>query len=861
MKTNFKTLLSLLCVCMCLVAAVFTLASCSEPECIHPKDSVVQVGQDQAPVGPIPGSTKGYQCTICEKYLIEPTEYYLVQYKYAYTVTEKNANNRPVTVSKEEVLGSFTVDSKTNTLTAEQEAEIRNASFHGFGFKNFFTSYDSKTNTFSNAFDFEKPITANTTIYLDRSDLAGKDATWELVELEGSTSAKKLYELKITGTGDMFDAQSFSATDIPWFNEINNIVKFSASEGITSVGAFAVHAYDTTSNQSTSSLETIELPSTLKRIGNSAFVGAKFKNFTAPAGLEVIGTDAFKATRLTSVVLNEGLTTIESAAFFMSAQIKYVVVPTTLKSVGGAAFYPGASGASAASHALSRIYYLGDNVEDFYKIDVAMDNMWFNELPVIYCYCEDQAVGETGGYWRYADAAKTMPLQYTFAIRYLLPAGSRIPFAIDYVKIKTQDTNNDGLPDTNADGDVIMSAKITAANVKFQEDLRYHGYKFDFASSASTVLKEGTELTVDKSITCPRGKILCDDGNITWSFSGGTITLSIKSTTGTKRMWDFETITDTNYLWTGSSNSLESVTKIVIADGIEYIGKYAFTTMINVTEIYIPESVKEIHPTAFDGCTNLANVYYMGKSIANCKNIDKLENLNYMAFAKADAATAADGDYWLKIGNKNIGWSLHDGKLIIAGDAVMMDFTAPKDAPWYGAKDKITSVAIARNITSIGNNIANAYTNCVEIKLHDKLNRIPTSAFEGTGLLNDTKSYTDGMIVINGNLLKVSHITYRTKTLFETNVNIKNIAGGAFKGTAVTDVFLAKSVAYIDATAFAGSNVKNIYVEGKPATWDTIAQDFGKPAGFNIYFYSATKPSDTTNRYYYKDAQGAYKVW
>ena len=861
MKNQTRTLLALLCVCMCLVAAVFTLASCSEPECIHPKDSVVEVGQDQEPVGPIPGSTKGFQCTVCEKYLVEPTEYYLVQYKYSYTVTEKNANGRPTTKTEEAVVGSFTVDSKSNTLTAEQQALIKDATFHSFGFKNFYTGYDSKTGTFSNPFDFSAPITANTTIYLDRADLAGKNATWELVEAEGSTATKKLYELKITGTGDMFDAESFSAVDIPWFDQINNIVKFSASEGITSVGAFAVHAYDTTSNQSTSSLETLELPSTIKRIGNSAFVGAKFKNFTAPSGLEVIGTDAFKATRLTSLVLNEGLTTIESAAFFMSAQIKYVVVPTTLKSVGGAAFYPGASGSNAASHALSRIYYLGKNIEDFYKIDVAMDNMWFNETPVIYCYCEDAAVGETGGYWRYADAAKTIPLQYTFAIRYFLPAGSKLPIAIDYVKINTQDANNDGLPDTNADGDVIMSAKITAENVKFQQDFRYHGYKFDFASNSSTVLKEGTEITVDKSITCPRGKILCDDGNITWAFSGGTITVSLKSTTGTKKMWDFETITDTNYLWTGSSGTLESVTKIVIADGIEYIGKYTFTTMINVTEIYIPESVKEIHPTAFDGCTNLANIYYMGKNIADCKNIDKLENLKYMAFGKTDAATAADGDYWLKINNKNIGWSLHDGKLIIAGDAIMMDFTAPKDAPWYGAKDKITSVSIARNITSIGANIANAYTKCVEIKLHDKLTKIPASAFEGTGLLNNNANYKQGMILIDGNLLKVSRIDYMSKTLFETNVNIKNIAGGAFKDTAVTDVFLTKSVAYIDATAFAGSNVKNIYVEGKPATWKTIAKDFGTPAGFNIYFYSATKPTDTANKYFYKDDKGAYKVW
>ena len=44
--------------------------------------------------------------------------------------------------------------------------------------------------------------------------------------------------------------------------------------------------------------------------------------------------------------------------------------------------------------------------------------------------------------------------------------------------------------------------------------------------------------------------------------------------------------------------SLDNVKKLVLPEGLTYIGSYTFNTMINLTEVYIPASVTEIHPTA-----------------------------------------------------------------------------------------------------------------------------------------------------------------------------------------------------------------------------------------------------------------------
>ena len=57
-----------------------------------------------------------------------------------------------------------------------------------------------------------------------------------------------------------------------------------------------------------------------------------------PDGLHTIGYMAFEGTRVRSVILPEGVTCIEEAAFYGCRSLNYIVFPTSLKTVKKHAF-------------------------------------------------------------------------------------------------------------------------------------------------------------------------------------------------------------------------------------------------------------------------------------------------------------------------------------------------------------------------------------------------------------------------------------------------------------------------------------------------------------------------------------------
>ncbi|HBF15564.1 MAG TPA: hypothetical protein DDW30_07810 [Clostridiales bacterium] len=97
------------------------------------------------------------------------------------------------------------------------------------------------------------------------------------------------------------------------------------------------------------SIEKIEIPTSVTKIGDYCFAQCGFKSFDIPSRISSIGYGAFKQCRLlTQVNLSNSVTSIEADAFSGCTGLTSVVIPNSVTSIGGSAFV-GCTGLTSVS--------------------------------------------------------------------------------------------------------------------------------------------------------------------------------------------------------------------------------------------------------------------------------------------------------------------------------------------------------------------------------------------------------------------------------------------------------------------------------------------------------------------------------
>lgn len=145
------------------------------------------------------------------------------------------------------------------------------------------------------------------------------------------------------------------------FSECASLKSITLPEGLTTLGDGVFY--------NCHSLESLTTPSTLKTIGNSSFVGCNsLKTLTLNEGLESLGTGSFAfddtkefksvlesvvipstlnsipeytfkdCTKLTKVVINEGVKSIDSHAFYNCSSLENITIPNSVNLIGWFAF-------------------------------------------------------------------------------------------------------------------------------------------------------------------------------------------------------------------------------------------------------------------------------------------------------------------------------------------------------------------------------------------------------------------------------------------------------------------------------------------------------------------------------------------
>ena len=170
-----------------------------------------------------------------------------------------------------------------------------------------------------------------------------------------SESSKSLYyvpaslrSVNITNSRYVFSgAFSFYYSDSNSRTPLN-VTSISLNEGITDIGDYAFACYAGISSLK-SSLEEMDLPSTLKTIGNSAFYRCgNLVGTELPDSLRKIGSHAFYECHNISANCGRMVKTIGSYAFYNCDALNNQIFPSTLTSIGDYAFY-GCEGFDAIS--------------------------------------------------------------------------------------------------------------------------------------------------------------------------------------------------------------------------------------------------------------------------------------------------------------------------------------------------------------------------------------------------------------------------------------------------------------------------------------------------------------------------------
>ncbi len=460
------------------------------------------------------------------------------------------------------------------------------------------------------------PITASAAI----TGTAGKDITWELDSSTGT--------LTFSGSGEMYGYYGDGSTP-PWDYE-SKVKTVIIEEGITT-------------------------------IGSRAFIGFyNLTNVTIPNSVTIIDDNAFyKCTKLTNIIIPEGVRQIGEYAFSNCSNLTSITLPESLLWIDTDAF--------AKCTALTDVNYLG-TLEDWYGIGIAEGN---GNLYVV----DITSLPSKNFTWEFDEETATLTITGSGEIvdfRYEDDWGGYYCGTRPWEDIIENDVKhvviNEGITSigayafaySNSLETVTMSSVKTISTDAFcscvnlkavttsnslkviGDDAFYKCDKLTYIYYSGTQnewdhVKIGDHWNdeMDTVKVYPsdyvvysdygNGVILIADDTITWVFDANSYTLTVSGEGDTfdDYMVDEKFHSKTCYKFFGYRGwdyYKYDTKKIVVDNGINYIGNNSFRFFLNATDVVIPLSVTEIGKMAFRTCDSITDVYYAGTEV-QWKNI------------------------------------------------------------------------------------------------------------------------------------------------------------------------------------------------------------------------------------------------
>ena len=366
---------------------------------------------------------------------------------------------------------------------------------------------------------------------------------------------------------------------------------------------------------------------------------------------------------------------------------------------------------------------------------------------------------------------------------------------------------------------ILMTVIIIFAAAPIGEfaGLRIHSDWFNFSTKALAFEKTGQ----------------CGE-NVFWSFDEDTNVLSID---GYGEIYDFSYNNSPLY-------QNENIHKVIISQGITYIGKYFFRDCKNIYDIIIPESVENIGYGAFENCSSLKDIvlpdklskisgelFYGCSSLETISFSDNIKELGYNSFVFCSSIKTVyfkgEIENWCNLvdeDNRNsIFLSEREHSLYINGELIeQIDLKNIPDIPDCCFKNctSIKKVSL-NNIDRIG---AEAFAGCSglqDISIDGLTKSIGRNCFDETKLYQQFSESTENILYINNYLIKAKDTITGICYVKDDTVLIADEA--FYSSDDLYGIVLPDSIKYIGNQSFCACN--NLSSVNTPDGLETIGNN------------------------------------